>query len=439
MNKLILSFFIPFTILMADFTLKGHEVTPLNKEEVVSSTAINNANSTPRTYTTANTSTTGTAKTNWGFQPFSVPSASVTVPAGGDIQAAINSLPNGGTVNLLEGNYIVSDLKLKSNMVIQGAGSNKTKLTTAAGDSTYAVFHHCGAGSKGVCIDNVVFRDFELDGNRKNSKNGGILFAWGAANLLFENLVIHDVFTNGITINNNRDALMGTHFTFRNLNTYNIGWQPISPRFCKGFVIDNVTAFNVGMAFDFSSVVYGEISNLNADLNKFTGYGTFAQSGGGAINGAKIQGSNYIYIHDSSIKNAIYIGIKLTQGKNDHGIQHLHMENLTVQDSARGILQIADVTRTRTFEEVVVKNVNLIDNYWNQNCWTSAWKPVAGCNNHQGILYPSIRVKGAINVHEYDDNIGITVASQSTLQNTYAHHGTTPEEDNVGWTTWGNP
>jgi hypothetical protein len=232
---------------------------------------------------------------------------------------------------------------------------------------------------------------------------------------------------------------MGSHYTFRNIEVRDIGWQPLSLDHLTGVVIDGLEAFNVGMAFDFSSVVYGEVSNVNVDLNKFTGFGSFAESGGGAINGAKVQGSNYIYIHDTVIKNSILIGLKLTQGSQDHGIQHLHIENVTIQNSGKGIGQFGDTTRTRTYEEVIVKNVTPIDNYFNADCWTSTWKHVDGCDETKGNFYPNIRLKGVVNLHEYDENIGITIASSSTIQNKYTHNRSTPEEDEVGYTTWGNP
>ncbi len=86
MKKILLLSITSLAMLMADFTLIGEQLTQTN------------ATSEPVTEPVP--SLTGSAKTNWGFQHFTIPSDSVTVPVGGDIQAAINSLPNGGTVNL---------------------------------------------------------------------------------------------------------------------------------------------------------------------------------------------------------------------------------------------------------------------------------------------------------------------------------------------------
>ncbi len=437
MKKLVLLFLIPFTMLMADFTLNGKTLTPLNEDTVVPSTTTNITNSTPTTYTTPNTSTTGTAKTNWGFQPFSVPSASVTVPAGGDIQAAINSLPNGGTINLEAGEYIVQRLDFNSNTVLQGAGKHKTKLKTKD-NGTWPIYTSGGHVIDG--IKNIILRNFELDGNMAGgATRGGINFAYGVSNLLFENIYIHDILQNGININNGVDKSRGYHVTFRNITAERVGWQPISLRFVNGVIIDNVTADTVGMAFDFSAVTYGEISNLHADLKKFTGYGTFAKSGGGAINGAKIQGSKYIYVHDTTIKNAILVGIKLTEGSYKHYTQYLHLEDVTIENSGKGIGQFGDVTTPNTYQEIVVKNVNLVNNYFNPACWTTTWKPVAGCKSTDGDFYPNIRVKGAVNVYEYGKKNLVVAIPETTIGNRVYKETGNPENDKVGWKSWGNP
>ncbi|RIH62799.1 hypothetical protein D1164_22970, partial [Mariniphaga sediminis] len=63
----------------------------------------------------------GSAKTTWGFQPFSIPGDSIIVPAGGDIQAAINSLPNGGGSGswgpASDGHYHVKNVIIKDNVI----------------------------------------------------------------------------------------------------------------------------------------------------------------------------------------------------------------------------------------------------------------------------------------------------------------------------------
>ena len=432
MKKLILLFLIPFTMVMADFTLTGQTLTPVNEDETTPVTTSSIPTAT-RIY-----ATTGSAKTNWGFQPFTVPSDSVTVPVGGDIQAAIDSLPNGGTINLEAGLYRVQRLDFNSNTVLQGAGKDKTKLKVIDG-GTWAMY--TSGGHKKDGIKNLIMRDFELDGNRQGgATRGGMIFAYGVSNILCENIYLHDIYRNGININNSTNSQMGKHYTFRNITARDIGWQPISLDHLIGVIIDNVNIVNAGMAFDFSSVIYGEVSNVQADLQKFTGYGdTFAERGGGSINGAKVQGSNYIYVHDTTIKRAILTGIKIVEGGDPHGKIHMHTENVTIEDCGEGFIQMGDQTYSRAAQEFVVKNVKLVDNYWNADCWNNKWLPVAGCNNQDGMLYSNIRIKGIDNLHEYDDNIGITVASAGTILNRVAHHNTTPHVDAVGWSSWGNP
>ena len=402
MKKLILLFLIAFTMVMADFTLAGQTLTPVNEDETTPVTT-SSIPTTTRTYTT-----TGSAKTNWGFQPFTVPSDSVTVPAGGDIQAAINSLTTGGTIQLQEGTYTASDItfKGKSNIVLQGAGIGKTFIKTETGEGVRAFFSHCGSeNTGGSCMENIIMRDFSINGQG----NHAITFAWGLSNALFENLDIQNVIS-GIDINNNNWKFKGKQLTFRNIHVKDAEFHAIEVRYTRGIILDNIQTENTGTAFDFSRVVYGEVSNVHGD----------SQQRPSAYNGAKVQVCNYIYIHDTSIKNALVDALKFIRSDKDtNGLQHIHLENCTFSNSHTGVIQFGDAAPT--FKEIVVKNVKLVDNI------------------HDGKLYPNIRVFGCENVHEYDDNVGIVVASKYTIDNRFAHNGTTPEADGVGYTTWGNP
>ena len=101
---------------------------------------------------------------------------------------------------------------------------------------------------------------------------------------------------------------------------------------------------------------------------------------------------------------------RLTEGK-----QYFHMENNTVENCAAGVVDWGDKFPVPTFSELILVNNRLIDN--NSN---------------------NIRIRGAIRVHEYGSNIGITKARAGTV--TPIHHSSgTPSTHNVGYTTWGNP
>ncbi len=405
MKKLILLFLIPFTMIMADFTLTGQTLTPINED-----------GTTPVTTATTTYSTAGSAKTNWGFQPFTVPSDSVTVPAGGDIQEAINSMSQGGTVYLEEGIYPVSNLQFRtSNVVLKGAGRNKTILEVAKDKK--AVFTHCN--NFDGCVKNLILSDFKVD---CGDTGDGITFAWGPSNLLFENIEIAQPSDGGIIVNNNNWKFNGRNITYRNIYIHDGKFHGITARFTKGVVIDNYRANNLNQAIDFSSVIYGEVSSVSIE-NTVWG-------------GSKFPTNNYLYMHDIKIKGSHIQAIKLQEGTKYEpvsGKQHIHLEDIIIEDSGAGIRWVnMDTKLIKPVEELVIKNVKLINNHQNWDYINNV--PVAP----YGDLIDYIRMSGIETLHEYDDNIGI-VSTAKSIKNRIPHHNTTPETDGVGWTTWGNP
>lgn len=398
MQKIILLFILSLTMIMGDFTLSGSTLIP-NTQELTT-------NTTNTTSTTNNQipPTKSSAKTNWGFQPFSIPASSVTVPAGGDIQAAIASLPNGGTVNLEEGVYYAYGIRPKSNIVLQGAGIDKTTIKFK-GPEEYALISAHG-GNKTDGLTNIILRNFKADCTGTKNANG-IEFIYGVSNVLVEDVEVFGANKSNIMVNQGGWGIGGEHYTFRNIHSYDTTiYHGIRVKYVKGCIIDNYSSHDTGeFGVDLSRVMYAEILNT-----------TLERCGSG---GAKFPSCNYVYIHDTIIKDNPLIGIKINYGSDPTGLQHLHFENLIVQNSNAGITQWGD-TGIPTAEELVVRNVSLIDNI-----------------DAKGITFSNIRIKGCNNVHEYDKNIGITVASKGVLANVFTHDsGTTPKEDGVGWTSW---
>ena len=397
MKKIILLLVFQFTALMAityNVTNDG-QMIPVTEDQ--SPTTV--VDSTPTVQTT------GSAKTNWGFQPFSIPSASATVAAGGNIQAAIDSLPNGGTVNLAAGTYYCDRLEFKPNMVIQGAGVGQTILKHVSGGAHIA---YTKGADYSHNYQNLIIRDLDIDGSNGQSVDGSsIHFTYGCGNLLFENIKLYNV-SSGITVTNGSREWRRGNITFRNLEAYNISQHAMEARYVDGLVIENSHFHDIGSgdggyAMDLTRVLRGEISNV---LVEDTGYGT------------KFPSCNYMYVHDTTFRRTGHSAIKLQEGTDPDGDQYLHLENVIVDDSLKGIYHTSDVIGEYTFEEVVVKNVSV--------------------SNISDYTSPSnkVRIKGANYVYEYGDGINMTYASEGKFNHLIQHPTGTPEDDNVGWTSW---
>lgn len=426
MKKLILLFLIPFTMIMADFTLNGQALTPLNEEATVPSatTAPTTTSSTPTTHT-VNYSTTGTAKTNWGFQPFEVPSNSVTVPAGGDIQAAIDSLPNGGTVHLVEGTYVIHQPLTfigKSNIVVRGAGATKTIFKPVAGKS--AIFSHCNNlaswDKHSPCMENLILRDFSIDGS--GTAPGGttamVTFAWGISNLLMEGIEVYDIDGSGIVINNNNWQYNGQHITLKNMYVHNTTLHGVGVRFTKGVVIDNYHAHDLKQGVDLSSCKYAEISHVNVERALW--------------GGMKFPSISHLYMHDVNIKDCHVLGIKLQEGTKypPTEAQHLHLKNVNVENSGAGIIWIGidNLVFNPPVIDMVAEGIHLINN---RNNWDDATnQPTEPFGSVHTQIRMNIKIK---DLYEFGDSIGIT---DTHPINYHKYQTETPEDIGVGWTSW---
>jgi len=344
---------------------------------------------------------TGSAKTNWGFQPFSIPNDSVTVQAGGNIQDAINSLPNGGTVKLVAGTFYANRIHLKSNMVLEGAGRGQTTIKFTGVTNAYLM------NVTGNATKNTIIRNLTVDATG-NGKANGVEITYGAKNVLIENIEIFGAGKSNLLVWNPDWSQGSEHITFKDIISHDTkNWHALSMRFVKGAIIENCKIYNAeGNGIDFSRVLYGEIAYTSID---------------NAVQGAKFPGSNYIYMHDTKISNSHDsnilnmggVGIKFNLlGNAGTGKQHMHLKNISVNNSTSGVVDWGN--GTPTFAELIIENFTMIGNTSN-----------------------AIRIKGAEKVYRYGNSVDITAITGTV--NIIDNHKSSPASDGVGYTTWGNP
>jgi len=132
----------------------------------------------------------------------------------------------------------------------------------------------------------------------------------------------------------------------------------------------------------------------------------------------KVPSSNYIYIHDCNLRNGGHVGLKFNTYLSQEGntLANMHLENITIDNCENGAVDWGDDSGPPTFNEIVVKGVYLTNNT-NSNY---------------------VRLRGCLAAHEYGDNIGLVIARAGTI-NSIPHTTGAPADDNVGWTSWGNP
>ncbi len=117
------------------------------------------------------------------------------------IQAAINALPtSGGTVQLVDGTYnVTSSIVLRTTCALVGASRAGTILRLAPAVNANVIKNLDVVNGN----PNIVVRSLTIDGNRAGQKAGtaahGIEFH-RCANLVIDDLEVHDCVTNGITL-----------------------------------------------------------------------------------------------------------------------------------------------------------------------------------------------------------------------------------------------
>jgi len=330
---------------------------------------------------------TGSAKTNWGFQPFTVPNNSVTVQAGGNIQDAINSLPNGGTVKLAAGTFYANRVHLKSNMVLEGAGRGQTIIKFTGTPGTYLI------NVTGGATQNAIIRNLTVNATGNGSANG-VEITYGANNVLVENIEIFGAGKSNLLVWNPSGQL-SKHVTFKDVISHHSGIHGMSMYHVKGGVFDNCESYATkGYGFDVAAVTYAEVSNSYSHDNDM---------------GSKYPGSTYVYLHDNRFENNKLIGIKF--GKRT-GTQYWHIENNSVINCVAGVMDWGDAYATPTFEELVIIGNTLSGN--NKN---------------------NIYIRGGVEIYEYGTNIGITKARAGVVDPIHRTTGT-PASDAVGYKSW---
>lgn len=96
----------------------------------------------------------------------------IDVPPGGDIQAAINSVSVGGTVNLEAGNYpLTAQLVINKNLTLNGAGLDVSIIQSPDTVDLTMTFNYTGASPKTytpiIIVENasdVILQNFTVDG-----------------------------------------------------------------------------------------------------------------------------------------------------------------------------------------------------------------------------------------------------------------------------------
>jgi len=116
----------------------------------------------------------------------STPGLTVSVPPGGNIQAAIDSVAaaGGGTVNLASGTFtITSSIRLKANVILNGAGDPNTTITSTT-PMTIITTDQEG-------LANLTIQNLKIIGIANDSASIGIWIA--SLNAYFKNVKISNV------------------------------------------------------------------------------------------------------------------------------------------------------------------------------------------------------------------------------------------------------
>ena len=339
--------------------------------------------------------------TNWGFNEFSIPNNSVTLTPKDSLQRAIDNLKSqgGGTIKLSEGTFYVKNIRLASNIVIEGAGINKTILKTYGNGLMMESRDN---------MENIIVRNLTAD-CRNNGDYGCLEFNYGTHNVLIENIHVFGATRNNI-IAWNEDWSSAGNFTIRNVISHDtVLWHGIALRFIKGAVVSNNLVYKVGGdGIDMSRVHYGEVVNNNV---YDTGYGV------------KFPGSDYIYMHDNYIEEVwVEGGIKFNPMSNEYNNEHFHLENNVLVKTKGGIIDWGDSAPSPHFAEFVSRNNSVINDYWNKNM---------------------VRVANGIALYDYGDNVknreGETITDEFEIVVRKSKDKDPYDSDGVGYKSWEKP
>ena len=295
-------------------------------------------------------------KQEWGFKPFDIPDNIINVTPSNNIQYEIDKLKRlgGGIIKFGEGTYYVRNLKIPHDIVLEGAGIDKTILKVYNGGNLMeargedASDRDVNSGSR-----NIIVRNLTAD-CRNNNDNGCLEFNYGTYNVLVENIHVFGASRSNIGAWNEKWSKAG-YFTIRNVISHDTEqWHGIALRFIKGAIVkDNIIYKVNGDGIDLSRVDHGEmVNNYIYD----TGYGS------------KFPGCNYMYIHDNYIEGVwIEGGIKFNPMNSTYNNEYFHLENNVLVHTKGGIIDWGDTAPSPHFAEFVSKNNIVKDDDWDKN------------------------------------------------------------------------
>jgi len=210
----------------------------------------------------------------------SIPSNTIFVYPGMNLQGAIDSLTSGGTITLLPGNHSISEPLdiLNDNIIIEGYGDSSVIVASgfgATGDTVGALI--VGAANGSAAVDGVVLRDFKLN---VGSNIHGIRIVGGQDNKVFNVTVQKTAGTSG----SGASADIGIQAIDAS------GEALIRP------VIKDSRVFGGGAAIYFTDGIH---VSSDGSLSGVWGYGNGVQN-------ALVDGNNVDYIRESGL---VFIGV----------------------------------------------------------------------------------------------------------------------------------
>jgi len=323
---------------------------------------------------------------DWGFQTFSIPSETVVLTDGQSIADAITTLraAGGGTLTLGAGTYVLNQVFIPSNVVIEGAGIGSTILDSGGDDALLR---------SDINAENIIFRDFTLDatGNIQN----GLYLQKGVKNVLIEDLEIFGASKSNIIVTNrDSEPYVSDHITIQRVETYDAGIHGIAFKIVRESRILDIEAYgNTGYGIDISTSDFIEVGNSDVHDNDF---------------GTKYPRTVHVYVHDTTMTDNTSTGIKFNK---ESGCKfYYHFEDNVITNSGNGATEFNDNVTNHTFAELVTRANSFASNtndYW--------------------------RIRSGI-VWNFGDQINAGPEDEVTVNNFDV--GVTPASQGVGYTTW---
>ena len=257
------------------------------------------------------------------------------VPAGGDLQAAIDSAKNGDVIKLEAGTYDISDLTINKQITIDGTDGT---VLDGGGSETGINILSGGSGSVIQDVEMMNFQDRAISGT-------------GAKNLLLQNLDIHHVGIGSPLQGDNRNTAIhldgADGFQILNSNITDVDRKGIGIGVTNGGVISGVSiaGINEGNNHDRTWDV-GAIKSFQASNIDVIGNAADAING----NALWFDHSDGVYAQDNIITNVGLgdIGLNGAQIDNTRG---LYFETSTNSGASNNT-----ITGENGFEMITVTN-----------------------------------------------------------------------------------